>query len=193
MCCCMFLWWMVLPMKVIFMSAAWPLFGIYLWYFGKNENNLLQNQHHNGTHQVHFNNCWTCTSLQYAWVRKLMVRTYLPFIKWLKRPLNVRVVEMVLTLIEATFIVTMAIEGDEQNTKHQMESKRMGRCGCLGIFQTFVTEKGILSQDELDEIVSPITKRVEDAIHFAQESPIPKEEALRRRICRLIEEDLHNY
>ena len=48
----------------------------------------------------------------------------------------------------------------------------MGRCGCL------VTEKGILSQDELDEIVAQSQKDVEDAIHFAQESPIPKEEAL---------------
>ena len=54
----------------------------------------------------------------------------------------------------------------------------MGRCGCLEVFRDLVTEKGILSQDELDEIVAQSQKDVEDAIHFAQESPIPKEEAL---------------
>ena len=48
----------------------------------------------------------------------------------------------------------------------------------LEVFRDLVTEKGILSQDELDEIVAQSQKDVEDAIHFAQESPIPKEEAL---------------
>ena len=54
----------------------------------------------------------------------------------------------------------------------------------LEVFRDLVTEKGILSQDELDEIVAQSQKDVEDAIHFAQESPIPKEESsLRRRIA----------
>lgn len=44
----------------------------------------------------------------------------------------------------------------------------------LEVFRDLVTEKGILSQDELDEIVAQSQKDVEDAIHFAQESPIPK-------------------
>lgn len=71
------------------MASIWNLPVVFV-----NENNLLKNQHHNGTHQVHqqlLNVHKLTICLEFA----LMVKTYLLFIKWLKRPLNVRVVEMV--------------------------------------------------------------------------------------------------
>ena len=84
------------------------------------------------------------------------------------------------TLIEAiTYRNHGHFEGDEQKYKAPDGiEKEWADVDALEVFRDLVTEKGILSQDELDEIVAQSQKDVEDAIHFAQESPIPKEEAL---------------
>lgn len=84
------------------------------------------------------------------------------------------------TLIEAiTYRNHGHFEGDEQKYKAPDGiEKEWADVDALEVFRDLVTEKGILSQDELDEIVAQSQRDVEDAIHFAQESPIPKEEAL---------------
>ena len=84
------------------------------------------------------------------------------------------------TLIEAiTYRNHGHFEGDEQKYKAPDGiEKEWADVDALEVFRDLVTGKGILSQDELDEIVAQSQKDVEDAIHFAQESPIPKEEAL---------------
>lgn len=71
------------------MASIWNLPVVFV-----NENNLFAEstpQWYSSVHQQLLNVHKLTICLEFA----LMVRTYLLFIKWLKRPLNVRVVEMV--------------------------------------------------------------------------------------------------
>ncbi|MGT2906297.1 thiamine pyrophosphate-dependent dehydrogenase E1 component subunit alpha [Streptococcus dentiloxodontae] len=84
------------------------------------------------------------------------------------------------TLIEAvTYRDHGHFEGDEEKYKApDGEEKDWADVDPLEVFRDFVIEHNLLSEEELDDLLEESKKAVEEAIAFAQESPIPQESAL---------------
>lgn len=84
------------------------------------------------------------------------------------------------TLIEAvTYRDHGHFEGDEQKYKApDGEEKDWADVDPLEVFRNYTIEHELLTEEELDEILEESKKDVDDAIKYAQDSPIPKAESL---------------
>ena len=84
------------------------------------------------------------------------------------------------TLIEAvTYRDHGHFEGDEQKYKAlEGEEKDWADVDALDVFRDYAIEHGLLTEDELDAILEESRKDVEEAIKFAQDSPIPRPDSL---------------
>ncbi|MDT9537530.1 thiamine pyrophosphate-dependent dehydrogenase E1 component subunit alpha [Streptococcus mutans] len=84
------------------------------------------------------------------------------------------------TLIEAvTYRDHGHFEGDEQKYKApDGEEKDWADVDPLEVFRNYTVEHELLTEEELDEILEESKKDVDDAIKYAQDSPIPKAESL---------------
>jgi len=84
------------------------------------------------------------------------------------------------TLIEAvTYRDHGHFEGDEQRYKAlEGEEKDWADVDALDVFRDYAIEHGLLTDEELDAILEESRKDVEEAIKFAQDSPIPRSESL---------------
>ena len=84
------------------------------------------------------------------------------------------------TLIEAvTYRDHGHFEGDEQKYKAlEGEEKDWADVDALDVFHDYAIEHGLLTEEELDAILEESRKDVEEAIKFAQDSPIPRSESL---------------
>ena len=70
-------------------------------------------------------------------------------------------------------------EGDEQKYKAlEGEEKDWADVDALDVFRDYAIEHGLLTEEELDAILEESRKDVEEAIKFAQDSPIPRSESL---------------
>lgn len=84
------------------------------------------------------------------------------------------------TLIEAvTYRNYGHFEGDEQKYKApDGEEKEWADVDPLEVFRDHVIEHELLTEEELNEILEESRKDVEEAIQYAQDSPIPAPESL---------------
>ena len=58
------------------------------------------------------------------------------------------------------------------------EEKDWADVDALDVFRDYAIEHGLLTEEELDTILEESRKDVEEAIKFAQDSPIPRSESL---------------
>lgn len=84
------------------------------------------------------------------------------------------------TLIECrTYRDYGHFEGDEQKYKAKDGSeKEWADVDCISVFKEKAVDENLLTAEEATEIEKASTERIENAIQFAKESPIPRPEAL---------------
>lgn len=84
------------------------------------------------------------------------------------------------TLIECvTYRDYGHFEGDEQTYKaKEGPEKGLADTDPLKIFREYAINNGLLSEEELDSIAERAKKDIDEAIEFAQDSPLPDEESL---------------
>lgn len=70
-------------------------------------------------------------------------------------------------------------EGDEQTYKtSEGEEKALADRDCINIFREYALAENLLSAEEADEIERQSLERIEEAVRFARQSPIPAPESL---------------
>jgi len=68
--------------------------------------------------------------------------------------------------------------GDPERYRQSEEIKKWQENDPIGIYHTFLTGEGIVSEEELDDVEARVERDVEEAVQFAESSPEPEPSAL---------------
>lgn len=68
--------------------------------------------------------------------------------------------------------------GDPERYRQSEEIKKWQENDPIGIYHSFLTGEGIVSEEELDDIEARVERDVEEAVQFAESSPEPEPSAL---------------